>query len=39
MALELTQPLIEISTSNLPGDDARLAHETDKVAAIWEPTL
>jgi hypothetical protein len=36
MALELTQPLTEMSTRNLPGGKGRPARETDNLTAICE---
>jgi hypothetical protein len=38
MALGSTQPLIEISTRNLPGGDGRPEREVD-LTAICEPTV
>jgi hypothetical protein len=37
MALGLTQPLIEMSTRNLPEDKVRPARKADNLAAIREP--
>jgi hypothetical protein len=37
MTLGSTQLLIEMSTMNLPGVKARLAHEADKLTDICEP--
>jgi hypothetical protein len=34
MALGSTQPLIEMSTRNLPGGKGRLAHRADNLTAI-----
>jgi hypothetical protein len=39
MALDLTQPLIKMSTRNLPGGKERLARTTDKFTAICEPIV
>jgi hypothetical protein len=39
MALGSTQPLIEMSTRNLPGGKGRSARKVDKFNAICEPTL
>jgi hypothetical protein len=39
MALELTQPLTEMSTRNLPGGKGRLAHKDDNLTAICEPIV
>jgi hypothetical protein len=39
MALGLTQPLTEMSTSNLPGGKARPARKADKLNAISEPIV
>jgi hypothetical protein len=36
MALGLTQPLTEMSTSNFPGGKKRLACRADNLAAICE---
>jgi hypothetical protein len=38
-ALESTQPLIEISSRNLPGGKGRPACKADNLAAIREPTV
>jgi hypothetical protein len=37
MTLGLTQPLIEMSTRNLPGGKGRLVHKADSLAATCEP--
>jgi hypothetical protein len=34
-----TEPLKEISTTNLPGATKRPAHKADKISAIREPTV
>jgi hypothetical protein len=39
MALGSTQPLIEISTSNLRGSEGRLARKADNLTAIYEPIV
>jgi hypothetical protein len=39
MALESTQPLTEMSTSNLPGGKGRPARKADKLTAICEPIV
>jgi hypothetical protein len=39
MALGSTQPLIEMSTRNLPGVKKRPARRADNVAAICEPNV
>jgi hypothetical protein len=39
MALESTQPLTEISTSNLPGGKKRPVHGADNLAAICEHNI
>jgi hypothetical protein len=39
MALGLTQPLIEMSTGNLPGGKARPARKADNLTAICEPIV
>jgi hypothetical protein len=39
MALGLTQPLTEISTSNLPGGKERPVRKADNLAAICEPIV
>jgi hypothetical protein len=39
MALRSTQPLTEMSTRNLPGDEGQLAHEADNLTAVCEPTV
>jgi hypothetical protein len=39
MALESTQPLTEMGTSNLPGSKKRPARRADKLAAIYEPKV
>jgi hypothetical protein len=36
MALESTQPLTEMSTTNFPGDKGRPARKADNLAAICE---
>jgi hypothetical protein len=37
MALELTQPVTEMGTRNLPGDKERPALKADNLTAICEP--
>jgi hypothetical protein len=39
MALGLTQPLTEMSTTNLPGGKKRPARRADNLAAICEPIV
>jgi hypothetical protein len=39
MALESTQPLTEISTTNLPGGKGQPARKADNLTAICEPTV
>jgi hypothetical protein len=39
MSFESTQPLIEISTRNLPGSKGRQAHKADNPTAIYELPL
>jgi hypothetical protein len=39
MVLELTQPLIEISTRNLPEDKAQPASKAENLYAICEPIV
>jgi hypothetical protein len=39
MALGFTQPLIEMSTRNLPGGKGQLAHKADKLIAMCEPIV
>jgi hypothetical protein len=39
MALGSTQPLAEISTSNLPGGKGRPARKADNLTAICEPIV
>jgi hypothetical protein len=39
MALESTQPLIEMSTRNLPGGKKRPARRANNLAAICEPNV
>jgi hypothetical protein len=39
MALGLTQPLTELSTRNLPGDEMRPVREADNLTAICEPIV
>jgi hypothetical protein len=39
IALGLTQPLTEMSTSNLPGGKGRLGHKADNLTAICEPIV
>jgi hypothetical protein len=39
MALELTQPLAEMSTLNPPGGKGRPARKADNLTAICEPTV
>jgi hypothetical protein len=39
MALESTQPLIEMSTRNLPEGKKRPARKADNLAAICEPNI
>jgi hypothetical protein len=36
MALGSTQPLTEVSTTNLPGGKGRLARKADNLTAIYE---
>jgi hypothetical protein len=36
MALELTEPLTEMSTRNLPGGEGRPVRKADKLTAICE---
>jgi hypothetical protein len=38
-ALESTQPLTEMSTSNLPGGTGQLAHKVDKLTTTCEPII
>jgi hypothetical protein len=39
MAPGLTQPLIEISTRNLPGGKGQPARKADNLTGIYEPTI
>jgi hypothetical protein len=39
MALGTTQPLMEMSTRNLPGDKGRPAHKADNLTATCESTV
>jgi hypothetical protein len=39
MALGLTQPVTEMSTSNLPGDSGWPAHKADNFTTICEPII
>jgi hypothetical protein len=39
MALELTQPLTEMSIRNLSGDKVQPAHKADNLTTICEPTV
>jgi hypothetical protein len=39
MALVSTQPVTEMSTSNLPGDKMRPARRADNLDAIYEPNI
>jgi hypothetical protein len=39
MALELSQPLAEISTKDLPGGKNRPASKADHLTAIYEPIV
>jgi hypothetical protein len=39
MALESTQPLIEMSTRNLPGGKGQSACKADNLTAICEPIV
>jgi hypothetical protein len=39
MTLGSTQPLIEISTRNLPGGKGQPAREADNLTAIWKPIV
>jgi hypothetical protein len=39
MALESTQSLTEVSTTNLPGDKMRPARKADNLAAIYVPIV
>jgi hypothetical protein len=39
MPLESTQPLTEMSTKNLPGDNKRPARKADNLAAMNEPNV
>jgi hypothetical protein len=39
MDLGLTQPLTEMSTSNLPGGKGRPARKADNLTEICEPTV
>jgi hypothetical protein len=39
MALGLTQPLTEMSTMNLPGDEGQPAHRVDNLTTICEPIV
>jgi hypothetical protein len=39
MALESTQPLTEMSTSNLPGGKKWPAHRADNLTTFYEPNV
>jgi hypothetical protein len=39
MALGSTQPLMEMSTRNLPGSKGRLVRKADNLTAICEPNV
>jgi hypothetical protein len=39
MAVWSTQPLIEMSTRNIPGGKKRPARRADNLAAIYEPNV
>jgi hypothetical protein len=39
MVLGSTQPLIEMSTRNLPGSKRRPARKADNLTAVCEPTV
>jgi hypothetical protein len=39
MALGLTQPLTEMITRNLPGDNGRPVRKADNLTAICEPIV
>jgi hypothetical protein len=39
MVLELTQPITETSTRNLPGGKGRPARKADNLTAICEPSV
>jgi hypothetical protein len=39
MALESTQPLIKMSTRNLPWGKKRLARRADNLAAMYQPNV
>jgi hypothetical protein len=39
MALRSTQPLIEMSTRNIPGGEGRPARKADNLTAICEPIV
>jgi hypothetical protein len=39
MALGSTQPLIEMSTRNLPGDTGLPARKSEKITAICQPIV
>jgi hypothetical protein len=39
MDLVLTQPLTELSTTNLPGAEGRLMHKGDNHITIYEPVV
>jgi hypothetical protein len=39
MAVGSTQPLIEMSTKNLPGGKGRPARKADNFTAIYEPIV
>jgi hypothetical protein len=39
MALELTQPLTEMSTRDLPGGEARPACKADNLTTVCDPTV
>jgi hypothetical protein len=37
MDLRSTQPLTEMSTRNISGDEGRLARKADNLTAVWQP--
>jgi hypothetical protein len=39
MTLGLIQPLTEMSTRDLPGDEGQLVRKADNLTAICEPTV
>jgi hypothetical protein len=39
MALEWTQPLTEMSTRNLPGENGRPVRKANNLATIYEPIV